>query len=193
MKNDEVNQAFEILLEEIEGLFFEVNSEGEKAFKNKDFDKAQKLIKKGKKIEGFRQKIKKLQEEFNSFSGEKEHRKKISRVSTSKLKKGLKTPEEEYKIPILEALNELGGSARMKDVLKIVRSKMKDILNDFDMKPLPSTPAAIRWENTAQWARNTMVNEGLLAKNSPHGVWEISNKGRLYLQKSVSKNLRLIK
>ena len=34
------------------------------------------------------------------------------------------------------------------------------------------------WRDAAQWARNSMVAEGLLKADSPRGVWEISDKGR---------------
>jgi len=43
---------------------------------------------------------------------------------------------------------------------------------------IPSNSKQRRWENTAQWARNTMVNEGLLSADSPRGIWEITKKGR---------------
>ncbi len=37
--------------------------------------------------------------------------------------------------------------------------------------------------NTAQWARIIRVEAGLLKKDSPHGIWEISEQGRAELQK----------
>ena len=65
----------------------------------------------------------------------------------------------------------------------------KNILNSYDYEPLPSNPKQKRWENTAQWAKNTMVNEGLLAKDSPWGIWEITDKGKNFYEekKSLSK------
>ena len=50
------------------------------------------------------------------------------------------------------------------------------------MKALPSDPKSVRWRNTAQWCRNTMVNEGLLKGDSPHGVWEITAAGKRALE-----------
>ena len=38
--------------------------------------------------------------------------------------------------------------------------------------------ASRRWRNAAQWARNSMIHEGLLKADSPRGVWEISDQGR---------------
>lgn len=35
----------------------------------------------------------------------------------------------------------------------------------------------IIWKNTAKWARNTMVREGLLHSEFERGLWEITEKG----------------
>ena len=59
---------------------------------------------------------------------------------------------------------------------------MKPVLKDVDFAPLASNPENPRWRNAAQWARNSMVNEGLLKNDSPHGIWEISDKGRAMLK-----------
>ncbi len=93
-----------------------------------------------------------------------------------KLRKGLKTPEQAYRRPILEALYELGGSASVADVLKAVEGKMKPLLTEVDYQKLPSG-ADIRWRNTACWVRKTLVKDGLLKSGSPKGVWELSDNG----------------
>ena len=93
-----------------------------------------------------------------------------------RLAKGLRVPEEEYKIPILQTVHELGGSARAGDVLAAVERKMKDQLSNVDYQPLPKTGEA-RWRNTAMWARKRLVQGDLLRGDSPRGVWELSAKG----------------
>jgi len=103
-----------------------------------------------------------------------------------RLKKGLRTREEQFVMPILEAIIELGGKAKVKDVLELVYYKMEDILNSYDYEPLPSNPKQQRWENTAQWARNMMVNKGLLAKNTPKGIWEITEKGKKFYEEKIN-------
>jgi hypothetical protein len=60
---------------------------------------------------------------------------------------------------------------------------MKSTLKPKDYEPRESDAQQIRWRNTAQWARNLMVNEdGRMKKSSPRGVWEISDKGRTWLK-----------
>ncbi len=176
MNKNEVNIAFEILLEEIEEVFNIISQEGETAFKKQDFEKAKKLIENGERLRNFREKVKTLQEEWkNIFSTTIQ---KVKRKERGRLKRGLRTPESEFILPILQSLVELGGKAEMKAVLDKVYEKMKSILNTYDLQPLKSNPTSKRWQNTAQWARNTMVDEGLLKSNSPRGIWEITEKGR---------------
>jgi hypothetical protein len=82
----------------------------------------------------------------------------------------------------LEALVELGGKAPMRKVLDVVEKKVRSKLNKYDLEALPSDPKSVRWRNTAQWCRNTLVEEGLMRRDSPYGIWEISELGRKALQ-----------
>ncbi len=187
MDKNEVNSAFEILLEEIEEVFDMISEEGEESFKTHDFDKAKTLSEYGERLKDFREKVKALQREWQTIFSERiptQYRKKQVK---GELKMGLKTPQESYVMPILESVIELGGKAEMKDVLNLVHSKMKGILNSYDYEPIPSDPKRQRWKNTAKWARYSMVNEGLLAKDSPWGIWEITEKGRKFYEEN--KNL----
>lgn len=95
----------------------------------------------------------------------------------------MRTPEEAYGLPILESLIELSGRAEVKAVLNKVYEKMKHILNEYDKQPLP-LGTGIRWQNTAQWARNTMIRERLFHSESERGIWEITEKGREYLKQN---------
>jgi len=78
-------------------------------------------------------------------------------------------------------LADAGGSAKASNVLERVGEIMKPRLKSVDFEPLASGPDNPRWRNAAQWARNSMVNEGLLKSDSRRGVWEISDEGRRWL------------
>ena len=180
----EVNIAFEILLEEIEEVFNILSKEGEEAFKDKDFGNARILIEYGEKLKVFREKVKDLQDEWQNIFEKAVGRKVKGKKVKKRLESGLRTPEKEFIKPILQALVEHDGKAKMLEVLKRVYAIMKDKLNKYDMQPLPFNPTRKRWENTVQWARNTMVTEGLPSSDSPRGIWEITEKGRSYLEKN---------
>jgi len=177
MNKNEVNTAFEVLLKKIEEVFNMISKEGEEAFKTQDFDKARSLGEYGERLKSFMEKVKTLQGEWEVIFSKRVSDPVRKRQVKWKLKKGLKTPEEKFVIPILESLIELGGEAEMKEVLKLVHEKMKSILNIYDYESLPSYPKRKRWENTAQWARTMMVNQGLLDKVSERGIWKITKKG----------------
>lgn len=92
-------------------------------------------------------------------------------------KSGEITPRTSYTLPILEALIDMGGSGRMIKVLDRVLNKMRDTLKPKDFDKVPSG-TSIRWRNRAQWVRHRLINEGYLKKDSPRGIWEITDAGR---------------
>ena len=182
MNKDDVNIAFEMLLEEIENIFSNLDSEREKFSKSKDYEKANEVYNKISKLSNYCIKVKELQKEWDElFSGEVVEIQK--RKKRKKLKEGLRTPNEKYIIPILESLIELGGKGEMSKVLDKVYEKMRDILNKYDYEYLPSGKI-IRWKNTAQWCRFKLTQQGLMSKDSPFGIWEITKKGIEYYNKN---------
>ncbi len=114
-----------------------------------------------------------------------EHRKSLAQdtakvantVKGSRLPKGTKVPNKAYEFPILETLYELEGRGRMNAVLEGVERKMRHLFTDVDYQTL-SSGGDMRWRNTAQWARNTLVHQrGLLKKDSRQGIWELTERG----------------
>ncbi|MGH2487146.1 MAG: winged helix-turn-helix domain-containing protein, partial [Ktedonobacterales bacterium] len=83
--------------------------------------------------------------------------------------------------PILRALEESGGKSRTAELLRRVEQIMKGDLSQVDYEPHASQPHEPRWRKTAQWARYSMVREGLLTDDSARGTWEIADTGRKYL------------
>jgi hypothetical protein len=115
---------------------------------------------------------------------------KKPRSRRRKLKRGQKTPQEAYVVPILHALKDLGGSGTVEEVLDRVGALMLGTLKEPDLELLPSG-TQVRWRNTAQWARHWMVEEGLLAGDSPRGTWEITEAGRAYLRQHAKDLTKL--
>ena len=102
---------------------------------------------------------------------------KAKREVKRRAKKGEITPQAHYTFPILGALIEMGGSGRVSKVLDRVFNKMKDRLKPKDLEKL-SSGISVRWKNKAQWERQRLKSEGYLKKDSPRGIWEITDKGR---------------
>ena len=183
MDQNEVAIAFDIVLEEIENAIAALNQQGAEAFQNGKYDVARDLMEKGSQMAAFRTKVNDLQKEwlniFATVTPPKTRRR--SRKVAERLKRGLRTPEDAFRVPILQSLTELGGSGAMADVLDRVEAKMRNQLNAYDRSTLPSDPTQTRWRNTAQWARNAMVREGLMSPDSQRGIWEITDAGRRWL------------
>jgi len=76
--------------------------------------------------------------------------------------------------PLLDALRQLGGSGRPKEVsIKIAETlKLPDSLLEETLKS-----GALRFHNQVQWARQYLAWEGLL-DSSNRGIWALTQKGQ---------------
>lgn len=183
---ENVSSAFDLLLEEIEAEIEFVSRIGARAFEARDYDKAKEVLERSGLLTAFRDKVAALRKEWEALTAAEQHEDEVTRSerrNLNRLRKGLRTPESAYYLAILRVLCDMGGSAKMHDVLAKVGEAMKPVLRDVDYQPLASDPDMPRWRNAAQWARYSMVKEGLLKADSPRGIWEITNAGRDYLRK----------
>lgn len=182
-----VQAAFEMLLEEIENEIESVNEIGANAFSVRDYNRVDEARQQAVKLTDFREQLAGLRQQWNQLNGafypaeSTEDVDAAERRNLGRLRRGMRTPEDAYRLPILRALVEIGGSGRIGDVLSRVEREMKAQLRDIDYEPLGSNPNMLRWRNTAQWTRNALVKEGYMKDDSAHGVWEISESGRRYL------------
>ncbi|MDD5494227.1 MAG: winged helix-turn-helix domain-containing protein [Dehalococcoidia bacterium] len=89
------------------------------------------------------------------------------------------TPQKEFRKPILEILVSKGGKAEAQAVVDGVESRMKSRLKPGDYEP--NTDGTAKWFKAVHFQRLVMVHEGLLEHNSPRGIWQITERGRLWL------------
>lgn len=187
--NDDVSTALHLLGESIQGEVQRINAEGAEAMSCGDYDTAQSVIDFAKRLTAFRAKVDGLSQEWSDLEDLRDKATPAVQEIVSKRFFGRKssgeiTPHKDYCQPLLTVLVEMGGKGKTKDVLDQLGVKMKGILKPKDYEPHESDAKQIRWRNTAQWARNMMVNEdGRMKKGSPTGTWEISDIGRAWLKK----------
>ncbi|MBX3358827.1 MAG: winged helix-turn-helix domain-containing protein [Phycisphaeraceae bacterium] len=178
----DVSSAFESLLEEVEAEVDFVNTVGARSFEGRDYDRAKEALARAGVLIAFRDKVAALRTEWQTIAAvaeqEEDEETKAARRNLGRLRNGLRTPEAAYREPILRVLQSMGGSGKAAEVLEKVGQMMKPKLQSVDFEPLASGPDNPRWRNAAQWARNTMVKEGLLKSDSPRGVWEVTDLGR---------------
>ena len=171
-----VLSGFEILLEELEAEIEICTRSGARAVENRDFGKAEAAIARAKMVTEFRDKVADLRKQWDAIGGadyDQDEEAKVERQNLGRLRRGLRTSETDFYLPILKALDELGGSAKMQSVLSKVHKAMKPVLKDVDYEPLSSNPDMPRWRNTPVGTQHH-APRGLLKDDSPHGTWEIS-------------------
>lgn len=188
------NAAFIMLIDELNNEIKKINQTGAKYFENGEYDNVGKAKEYAKRYAEIRDKILNLindYEELTNHYNEGEFLSEPHNIFANpigrnhdqhKLSKGEKTAEKVYYYPILKTLDEMGGSGYIADVLRNVQKMLITVLNEYDLETLPSNDKTQRWYNTAQWARNRLVNQGLLKSNSPHGIWEITSKGKDFVR-----------
>jgi restriction system protein len=175
-----VQAAFEILLEEIEAEIELITKVGAKAFEGRDYERAREALAKADQSTAFRDKLATIRAEWDKISPPSlaaDPAASQELHDLGRLHRGLRTRETAYFRPILQVLMQMGGSAPVGEVLVRVQKVMKGTLSEVDYEPLSSDPEVPRWWNTAQWARNSMVQSGLLKGDSPRGVWEMTETG----------------
>ena len=89
---------------------------------------------------------------------------------------GMLLTEEAYVRPLIESLADLGGRAAARDVIESLGKKLAHQLTAADKETISS--GAVRWQNRAQFVRLRLVEQGLLSKHSPRGVWELTELGQ---------------
>jgi hypothetical protein len=184
---NDVSTALGLLRDSLAEEEQRIRSEGAKAMQGGDYDTATSVIEFAKRLQAFEKKVEALVSEWDELEDLRDAaspavQEIVSKRFFGKKRKGEITPHADYYRPILEALVEMGGSGKTKLVLDRVGEKMKGVLKPIDYEAHKSDEKQIRWRNSAQWARNTMVNDdGRMKKGSLNGVWEISEKGRKWL------------
>lgn len=164
-----------------------IRGEGAAAMQTGDYDTATSVIEFAKRLLAFEKTVEGLVSEWEELEDLRDSaspavQEIVSKRFFGKRKKGEVTPHFAFYRAILESLVEMGGSGKTKEVLDRVGEKMKGTLKPLDYDVLPSDGKSIRWRNSAQWARNTMVNEDGRMKKTKNGIWEISDRGRKWLK-----------
>ncbi len=115
-------------------------------------------------------------------SGVREKRSRTSRKKTARTKgrsraaRGTVLPETAYELPVLRALQEQGGRAPATEVIERVGELLAGQFLPADHEKVSS--GLVRWKNKVQFARLTLVKSGDMVKDSPRGLWEITDQGR---------------
>lgn len=199
----DVAAALELAIETVDTVAADVNRQAQDSIARSGYAEARALLDLAERLVSFRSVISNSADQWDGLSAEldrsrpaapsrkrtaKASRKKKARkrADYGKVDPSEKTSQRDYLIPILEILDDLGGKAKASEVLEVVAERMRPRFKPADLEPLASNPKEPRWRNTAQWARQQLVNKGLLAPSQERGVWELTDAGRHYLKEQGS-------
>ena len=96
-------------------------------------------------------------------------------VRAARAKAGGLLPMAEFKLSLLRALSQLGGSASRAQVKDAVAGMLDGRLTPLDFQPLRNGEP--RWSNRLGFARLRAVERGHLRSDSRRGMWELTDAG----------------
>jgi len=91
--------------------------------------------------------------------------------------------QKDIGIPLLEALVEIGGQGKAKDIYPLVTKKFPSIQEEDLAETLPS--GGNKWTNRIQWVRQRLIDKGEMYSPS-RGIWAITEKGKKCVETKVS-------
>jgi len=92
--------------------------------------------------------------------------------------------QSEIELPLLLALEALGGEAKPKQVYPLVSEYFSQLTPEDLEQKLESSPSTRKWWNLVQWARQALVDAGEV-DGSTRGIWRLTSKGRERIAKET--------
>jgi len=179
--NERVKQALESCIAELESILSEIMTGIKRAVDEKDTDRIDELNREAKSVKRVIEQVQQIAAGATTPSTPIRTEKSPARSRQRGKRQPRGTPEGAYRVPILEALVELGGQAPVSEVLERVYEKLRGQFQPSDLEFVPSGQEE-RWRNTAKWARADLKMQGYIASDTPKGIWAITDAGRRYLE-----------
>jgi restriction system protein len=85
--------------------------------------------------------------------------------------------QKEIEVPLLAAIEQLGGEAKPCDVYPLVTQRFPDLSAEEQEVRLESSASTTKWHNTIQWVRQALVGAGQV-DGSTRGIWKITPAGK---------------
>lgn len=91
-----------------------------------------------------------------------------------------KLARRHYVDALLVVLGRMGGTASAGEAQDAVRRELDRYMTEVDLGGVPSNPDAVRWRVETRFARQTLVDEGLLLRpdQAGWGIWTLTDAGR---------------
>ena len=159
-----VNKSLMSLRKSLKECLAQVNQEAGMLLSKGRYARAESLVNVAKSVDTFHVEVAGLHTRWKEFKGEPQGTTKVPQ-----------TPLWEYYQPILQALVDFDGTARIAEIEPAVELLMKDRLVEGDLSIRGHGRA--RWQVMIRRARKHMVKEGLLDSETGKD-WKITQQGR---------------
>ncbi len=193
---NEINESFSSLFSNVDNLISEMKLLSSEEILNGSVVEAQKLLGQILPYQNFYEKLQETKKVFDAISGGISSseielvKEKLETMDQKEIDEEIEevkevedvTSQNNFRIPILKALIFLGGSSEEIEVTEFVQKEMKKKLTKKDLEK-PEGEEKERWLSNLFFETATMVDEGLLIKESNSKNWEIAQKGLDYLSK----------
>jgi restriction system protein len=192
MLSEDIQNSFITLIKQLDEILPGLNQQASRLIEEQRYPEAGELISKAEKVVSLQTQIKTLQDAWHSLGVSAIESALLTEVDSQKEMQTLQkqfraepySSYKEFRMPILQALVNLGGRATRQRVLMELEKIMADQLTENDWHTQPSNRKKIRWHNIASNARTHLYNEGLIMVDVKQGVWEITPEGRKVLEMS---------
>jgi len=100
---------------------------------------------------------------------------------------GEKTPTKMFYYPILSVIEANGNSANIKTVYKEIENSLVFTTQDITLAGGGSKQEPL-WRITVRWAKEELIQKGIIKRNSPKGIWEMTPAGKKWFGKQKGLN-----
>jgi hypothetical protein len=170
-----VDEAFTALKQALIDELREAKQEGQRAFEESEFESAQDAARRGASAGEILQQVEELaelwptyEERINSSPVIKDPEQPLRRAAS-----GSGSQKDDFVLPILQALQELGGKGTARQVIDQIGAILDPSIKN-------GQPDSNGWRLAVQTASAAMVKKGYISATSPEGEWKLTTKGRLY-------------
>jgi hypothetical protein len=172
----DVQQALKNLADALNAALESAKTEGAQAFEAGEFEEAQRAANQGRALGEMIAGLEQISAHWEGISSPEE----VAPATEKRSRKSRSRNGEPVVVPILQALESMGGKGQMEEVLDRVLQTLQSEHRSVDEDQLDAGQT-VRWRESAQSTYNRMVKLGFVYSSAPPGVWQITPQGRLHL------------
>ena len=180
-KSSGVESAFRRLIKKLSTCQKQINSSAAGDMKSGDYESAQKWIEVGRSVSDFTGRTTAFAHEWKRLvktARITETNNRPNQASTASARKTTRTPTWRFCAPSLKALDGMGGTATLDEIIGALQESLAGTLTESDLK-LAKARGIPRWHIAVQRCYRQCQKEGWIEKQTRRDrSWKITSKGK---------------